>query len=310
VSPDLNGLRWPEWFARYWNAAPSDSGEWVNSSGRGLREGKWDGIYEDNQYISYAFGVTADYNSDGTNDDKSSDYVRSLVMQGHTAYIAEWKRLQPNWYFAANMSSQAGATQESVPESFQGINDGGWIEEATRAETWGGWQEMMERYRRVLGYLRGPKIAMFHNNLDNLRSYYSSAGFSDYRWNRYGLASCLMDNGYYMVTNDNAYRDQPWFDEFDIDLGRAIDPPQTAAWSQGVYRREFERGLVLVNPKGNGRQTVNIGSGWARFMGDQDPVHNNGQGASSVTLEAQDGILLVRIGAAARPEPPQSMSVQ
>ena len=70
--------------------------------------------------------------------------------------------------------------------------------------------------------------------------------------------------------------------------------PQTSAWSQGVYRREFDKGLVLVNPKGNGTKTVNVGSGWRRIDGSQDRTVNNGQNASSVTLKAEDGIILLR----------------
>jgi hypothetical protein len=79
-------------------------------------------------------------------------------------------------------------------------------------------------------------------------------------------------------------------------LGQPKGPPQTNAWSQGVYRREFDKGLVLVNPKGNGTKTVNVGSGWRRIDGSQDRNHNNGQSAASVTLKEQDGIILLRGG--------------
>jgi hypothetical protein len=61
-----------------------------------------------------------------------------------------------------------------------------------------------------------------------------------------------------------------------------------------VYRREFDKGLVLVNPRGNGTRTVNVGSGWKRIDGSQDRNVNNGQNTSSVTLKEQDGIILLR----------------
>ncbi len=56
-----------------------------------------------------------------------------------------------------------------------------------------------------------------------------------------------------------------WFPEWELDLGA---PRQTAlraadlAW-EGVYRREFEKGLVLVNP-GDSRVTVNLGGTYQR----------------------------------------------
>jgi hypothetical protein len=123
-----------------------------------------------------------------------------------------------------------------------------------------------------------------------------------YQANRYGLTSTLMDNGYYAVMAPGTTR--PEYDEFFGGkvhsasklgyLGYPKNPPQTSPWSQGVYRREFEKGLVLVNPKGNGTRTVSVGSGWRRIDGSQDPQHNNGQSASSVTLKEQDGIILLR----------------
>jgi hypothetical protein len=61
-----------------------------------------------------------------------------------------------------------------------------------------------------------------------------------------------------------------------------------------VYRRRLQNGMVLVNPRGNGNRTVTIGSGYKRFKGKQDPVHNNGQVATTVVLRDRDGILLLK----------------
>jgi hypothetical protein len=124
---------------------------------------------------------------------------------------------------------------------------------------------------------------------------------------RYGLASCLMDNGYYMFSSlAKDHEAQIWFDEFDIDLGRAIDPPQSDAWRSGVYMRRFEFGMALVNPKGNGTRTVQIPEGYQRFSGTQDPATNNGQPVDSVTLRERDGLILVNTDAEPlmRPKPP------
>jgi hypothetical protein len=77
-----------------------------------------------------------------------------------------------------------------------------------------------------------------------------------------------------------------------------------------VYRREFDNGVVLVNPKGNGTRTVDVGAGWRRLLGTQDPVHNNGQSVTSVTLNEQDGIILVGENVKSRPEPPELYPVE
>ena len=116
-----------------------------------------------------------------------------------------------------------------------------------------------------------------------------------------------MDDGYYYYTaEDIRYRSALWFDEYDADLGRAIDPPQFRAWQNGVYRRRFENGVVLVNPKGNGSRTVQPGPGYNRIDGTQDRTVNNGQAANSVTLAERDGIVLIsdQSTRAPRPKPP------
>jgi hypothetical protein len=98
-----------------------------------------------------------------------------------------------------------------------------------------------------------------------------------------------------------------WFDEYDVDLGRAIDPPQFNYWQNGVYMRRFENGMALVNPKGNGTSIVQIPPGYSRINGDQDPVTNNGQVAESVTIAERDGLILIKTDKSddsKRPKPP------
>jgi hypothetical protein len=307
TTPDNSGLRWPQWFVRYWNAAPGDSGNWVAPSGypkgRGLKEGAWDGVYLDNQYISTSpFAPSnADLNNDGDNDAPKDSRTRSWVIEGHKAVVNEWRKLQPS-RFVIGQYAELTAAYEPDPSGFQDVHDGGLIQDITRKDAQGrdGWGVMMKSYRRGLSLARGAKIVIFHNKLKDLQD--DNSGMSVYQANRYGLTSALMDNGYYAVMAPGQIR--PEFDEFfggkDHSpsrlgyLGYPKDGPQTQPWSQGVYRRQFDKGLVLVNPNGNGTRTVNVGSGWRRIDGSQDRNHNNGQIASSVTLKEQDGIILLR----------------
>lgn len=61
----------------------------------------------------------------------------------------------------------------------------------------------------------------------------------------------------------------------------------------GVYRRDFARGLALLNP-GREAQTVEIGPGFNRIQGVVDPITNNGQPAPEVTLGPEEGLVLLR----------------
>ena len=91
------------------------------------------------------------------------------------------------------------------------------------------------------------------------------------------------------------------FDEFDLTgqsdtswLGKAISSPPDQPWSDGVYRRDFQNGVALVNPRGNGAVTITVESGFTRINGNQDRAVNNGQPAERINLADGDGIVLIR----------------
>ena len=80
-------------------------------------------------------------------------------------------------------------------------------------------------------------------------------------------------------------------------------------WQNGVWRRDFANGIALVNPKGNGPQTVTLETTYKHFSGTQDPSVNNGQSVTSVTLNDRDGVILLRTTQQPVPDPP-TLTVQ
>jgi Hypothetical glycosyl hydrolase family 15 len=143
---------------------------------------------------------------------------------------------------------------------------------------------MMARYRAVLRNTKQAKIVGFN----------VWGAVDDYRLLRYAYASCLLDDGYFSFTDKSrGYSSVPWFDEYNHKLGKALSVPPTAAWSQGVWRRDFQNGVVLVNPTSETR-TVNVESGLRRLAGTQDPAVNSGSAVSQVSIRPKDGIVLRR----------------
>ena len=67
---------------------------------------------------------------------------------------------------------------------------------------------------------------------------------------------------------------------------------------------------MLVNPKGNGQQTVTLETAYIKIKGNQDPVTNNGQTVTTVTLKDRDGIILLKQKPTTRPGTPTSFSVE
>ena len=142
----------------------------------------------------------------------------------------------------------------------------------------------MARYKTVHDHLAAPKVVGFN----------AWGARGDYRAFRFGLASSLLGNGYYSHTlHDAAYSTVPWFDEYEVPLGKPVDPWPAAAWQNGVWKRRYEQALVLVNPTASPK-VVDVGPGWQRFRGQQDPGVNSGAAATTLTLPPQDGLILIR----------------
>jgi hypothetical protein len=285
---DSAGERYVDWRAKYqvkiFNAAASSM----------------DGFYTDN--VFWRPRVNGDWNLDGAADSSSNATVQSWYRDGFRRYFDALKQLMPGKYQTGNVADWGRG--ESVLTGYAGQLAGGVMEGmigySWSSETWGGWQEMMSEYRKMMGALAEPKLAIFHQNGDP----------TDYQAFRYGFASCLLDDAYYYFSANDSYHGVNWFDEFDAKLGAAASAPATAAWQHGVYRRDFENGIVLVNPKGNGTQTVTLETSYQRINGTQAPGVNNGQSVSQLTLADRDGIVLLRRTSLKTPDAPPSVSVE
>jgi hypothetical protein len=215
----------------------------------------------------------------------------------------------------------------SATSALSNVVDGGAIEHAIgksySIETWGGAAALQQWYRLALNNSGGAKLMILsHGGVQaNGSDPVTYSGGTPATWSpawqgmRYGLAAALMNNGYYCadggVYDEETITNRRWFDEFD-NAGRgegylgnpvanSTGNPQTTAWSNGVWMREFQGGVVLWNPKGNGARTVNVAglaspsghAGLKHILGAQNPGLNNGKAVSSVTLSDRDGLILL-----------------
>jgi hypothetical protein len=286
VPTDSNGDTWVSWYAKWavqQYSVPNPS---------------LDGFFLDNTF--WKPRVDGDYNRDGTTDSASNPTTATWWRLGTRKHLDTMRQLMPGKFQVGNLDWDSPAAV--FPELNQQLNGGlmeGMIGYSWSDETWGGWTTMMQGYRKVIAAMAAPKLGMF--------AQIGSA--TDYQSFRYGLASCLMDNGYYVFSTSGTYGDAPDFDEYNANLGNAISAPQTAAWQHGVYRRDFDNGIALVNPKGNGAQTVQLETSYKRLLGTQAPGVNNGQTVTSVTLQDRDGIILMKLAPLVRPDAPGNVTV-
>lgn len=284
VTPDANGQRVSQWLADWFSEQYFEVG------------GQWDGFFIDVMRIEPF--KTLDWDRDGTDDYRKSPIVVDKYTEGQMAFYNRFKERYPGFIGFGNITDWQVA-ENPVPARYYRAVQGGLIEglagKEWSQETWGGFQAMMKAYRAGLDAIKD--YTLFH----------AIGSATDYQFMRYTLTACLLDNGYYTHTTSSSYSEQAWFDEFDVELGYAIDPPQYDAWKQGVFMRRFENGIVFVNPEGNGPQTFDAPPGYRKINGTQDPVHNDGQTATVITLDERDGIILIgesEADSVAKPEPP------
>ncbi len=259
-----------------------------------------DGFFEDN--VFWRPRVDADWNRDGVTDAKDSPQAGKWLRESYRKRFELLHNLMPGKLMIGNVADW-GRSNAVLTELDQTLNGGvieGLLGASYSPETWGSWTEMMRWYRKTMAAIAEPKLVGFH--------YVGSA--TDYKTLRYGLASCLLDNGYFAFSErGKGYSGVVWFDEYDAKLGREVMPPVTTAWQKGVYRRDFENGIVLVNPKGNGPVEVTLEEDFRRLSGKQDPVVNNGTVTRKILLQDRDGIILKRTKPVAAPTAPKLVAV-
>jgi hypothetical protein len=288
---DSSGDRWTDWFAKWVKrtyVTPSPS---------------LDGIYTDS--VSwYPFSQSdSDWNRDGVADVVKNSTTAQWYRLGYRHYFQTLRSLMPNKMLIGNVANWGKAGSDLT--EYKGLLNGGVIEgifgESWSIENWGGWSAALNSYRKVMDAMADPKLVFFEQNVSSS---------TDYRAMRYGLTTCLMDDGYYAISPKDDFHTILWFDEFDAKLGQATSAPPTKAWQSGVYRRDFENGIALVNPRGNGARTVTLEAGLKRLAGKQDAAVNSGETATSVTLGESDGIILLRLQSQKKPSPVPAVQVQ
>lgn len=223
----------------------------------------------------------ADWKGSGADQSGDDRLVQQSFRRAQSAHWRAAKTLAPGLVHMGNPDNDL-----SYPE-YRGRLQGAFLE-GLMGESWSlyetsGWQAAMERYHGVFRHLAPPRIVAFN----------AVGAPDDYRFMRFALSSCLMNDGYFSYTDRaRGYSSVVWFDEFDANLGKAIDPPQYRPGKDGVYRRRFERGMVLLNPT-KSKKSVEVDRGYLHLKGVQAPAINNGRPATRVELGPEDGLLLV-----------------
>jgi putative glycosyl hydrolase-like family 15 (GHL15) protein len=266
----------------------------------------WDGIYLDG--VLQQPRVSADYDQSGSSQSPSA--AGQNWRNGYAAYVSLLRGALPAGSFVI------GNTADWANGPITGYNQmlNGGVMESLIGQSYSyeseGWAQMMNAYKIIMNATAAPGYQIFGQDGSD----------TDYQGMRYGLASCLLDNAYYYHSDNGSYGTYEVYDEFSFNLGAPAAGPAGSAtatysnggltvYQNGVWRRDFVNGIALVNPKGNGTQTVTLETSYKHLSGTQAPTVNNGQTVTTVTLNDRDGVILQRLTSQPIPDAP-SLTVQ
>lgn len=223
----------------------------------------------------------ADWKRIDTNQSKYSSEIQSAMRNGYVNYWNALKSRRSSLRVIGN--SDGDLSHYEYDEKLHGAFFEGAMGRSWSIESWAGWGAMRERYRKLISNTVWPNHVF-------LQVYGSN---TNYKLMRYGLASAMLENGWFVHLPSSGTLKSAWFDEYEAPIGKPIESPPTSAKSNGIWARKYENGMVLVNPTSSSR-SINVGTSYRRMKGSQDPYVNNGNYVSTVTLPARSGLLLLR----------------
>ncbi|PLX24769.1 hypothetical protein C0580_04145 [Candidatus Parcubacteria bacterium] len=143
---------------------------------------------------------------------------------------------------------------------------------------------------------------------DNLfANNYTEGSSNYYRYHRYGMSASVIAGVYYNPQPLDYSMAEWWYDEYWVDkqtglptedrevgagyLGLPVGP--ATELESGVWRRDFENGIVLVNNNYTNK-TIDLNGQFREILGSQDPGANGGLTIESLELAPVDGRVLLR----------------
>lgn len=240
--------------------------------------GLWDGVFLDAAYsdLGHFFGTNIDPDGDG-----KAEPIREV----NAAYQAGMSRLIRNMRAAVgpdrlimNNSSVVYASQVNgvLFENFPAY----------------GWAGPFGEFRAALAANARPAISALNTNTANLETP------RNYRLMRLGLGTALLGDGYYSFdAGDRGHERAWWYDEYDTALGAPKSAPRLVVGkgsgaAPGVWMREYERGIVVVNSDTVPRR-ADLPGAFEKLRGTQDAKTNDGKVVRSVDVPSQDAFILL-----------------
>jgi hypothetical protein len=244
---------------------------WANEVVGELKNQGWDGVFMDN------VNPTIRYYHDPADVAKyPNDAAYSAAMSKALAYIT--RRIHAAGKLAmANIGSWPNYAATGM--RWLGYLDGAMDERFTKFTPVRG-----EGYRSAGEWQTELSILRASQRQGKWFMGIAQSSDGDVQAERFGWATLLLGSGgraTFALQNDNEYGLETWFSDYEAPIGNALGA--AVAQRDGIYRRAFSHGVVLVNPTTH-RQRVRLGG---RYSGD------GLRAARSATMAPHTGLVLV-----------------
>lgn len=245
-----------------------------------LTDPLWDGVFYDNAWddiVHFARGVP-DVNQDGIQD--AAEEARKKWQDGLRVIYRETIARTPDKFVFENDGPMYapevhGVLLENFPRK--------------------GWARHREELTRVRNTTKPPGVTILNATTQN------TGARDDFARMRWGLTTALLHDAFYSFDFGDADHGQTWqYDEYGVFLGEAVgparpplNPPLDKGGKGGVWRRDFEKGLVVVNTTEK-LQQVSFPIDVEKIRGTQDPTANSGEIVRELVVAPQDGLIVLR----------------
>ncbi|MFA5644354.1 MAG: putative glycoside hydrolase [Patescibacteria group bacterium] len=250
-----------------------------------ISTGLWDGVFYDNIWGDVCW-VRGDFDIDNDGEVESISETNNKWSEGNKKMLRKTRELLGNNYIILGNGK--------VYDGYQGLLNGVMFEGfPSDWESSGDWGGIISTYSRIRNSNNSPNVSIINSYNSNRQNYQKM---------RFGLASTLLENhGYFSFDFDVSDHGQIWwYDEYDVSLGKA----QSGAYNlldrnnynykSGLWRRDFERGIVIVNSTNKEQLYIFNKEEFEKINGTQDRSVNNGSIINYIKIKPNDGIILFK----------------
>jgi hypothetical protein len=290
TTPDANGDRPPQWFAKWYRGAHHDSLKLNFAFIDNYIDQRTDAINNAFSFNGNAGSANTTKGNwkclSGTSWQNHND---ADVVAAHRAGLAAFaqairdqsvgKATSPNLFCMGNHDSLSGT---SLPTGYEDTIECAYLELFLdlRSQSLATW--CASSFSTQMALLVGCAGKLKSHARSSIMLHCTMAAKANYSAVRFACAMALMRDQAGVVaqatddTSGTGGKIPTYYDEYDIPLGAAVDGVQSAAFSGTLWKREYQKALVLMNP-GASTQSIDLtGQGWSFYSGTLDTTVNSG----------------------------------